>query len=139
MVYIDFKSNYNHSSDNFVKKSNISLSLVTVELPQNTNNVITTVTYKLLNTKTSRQLTVYCFTLRIITKKAGNYVTTKTLLHHRNRVRKIFRIGEKQCAPKGQARYVYVRGSVQWKGVYRVGGRYWGCKIRRFLLLGEIF
>ena len=53
-----------------------------------------------------------------------------------NRVRKIRRrktrlwkfrlIGERQCTLKGQARYVNVRGSVQWKGVYRVGGRYWG-------------
>ena len=31
-----------------------------------------------------------------------------------------------QCTLKGQARYVNVRGSVQWKGVYRVGNR--GCR-----------
>ena len=30
---------------------------------------------------------------------------------------------ERQCTPKGQAQYVNVRGSVLWKGVYRVGGR----------------
>ena len=30
-------------------------------------------------------------------------------------------IGERQCTPKGQARYVNVRGSVQWKGEYKVG------------------
>ena len=30
---------------------------------------------------------------------------------------------ERQCTPKGQARYVNVRGSVHWKGVYRVGDR----------------
>ena len=28
---------------------------------------------------------------------------------------------ERQCTPKGQARYVNVWGSVHWKGVYRVG------------------
>ena len=32
-------------------------------------------------------------------------------------------IGERQCTPKGQARYVNVQSSVQWKGVYRVVGR----------------
>ena len=30
---------------------------------------------------------------------------------------------ERQCTPKGQAWYVNVRGSVHWKGVYRVGDR----------------
>ena len=30
---------------------------------------------------------------------------------------------ERQCTLKGQARYVNVRGSVHWKGVYRVGDR----------------
>ena len=30
---------------------------------------------------------------------------------------------ERQCTPKGQARYVNVCGSVHWKGVYRVGDR----------------
>ena len=30
---------------------------------------------------------------------------------------------ERQCTLKGQARYVNVQGSVQWKGVYRVGER----------------
>ena len=29
---------------------------------------------------------------------------------------------ERQCTLKGQAWYVNVRGSVHWKGVYRVGG-----------------
>ena len=30
---------------------------------------------------------------------------------------------ERQCTPKEQARYANVRGSVHWKGVYRVGDR----------------
>ena len=30
---------------------------------------------------------------------------------------------ERQCTLEGQARYVNVRGSVHWKGVYRVGDR----------------
>ena len=30
---------------------------------------------------------------------------------------------ERQCTPKGQARYVNVQGSVHWKGVYGVGDR----------------
>ena len=30
---------------------------------------------------------------------------------------------ERQCTLKGKARYVNVRGSVHWKGVYRVGDR----------------
>ena len=30
---------------------------------------------------------------------------------------------ERQCTLKGQAWYVNVRGSVHWKGVYRVGDR----------------
>ena len=30
---------------------------------------------------------------------------------------------ERQCTPKGQARYVNVQGSVHCKGVYRVGER----------------
>ena len=30
---------------------------------------------------------------------------------------------ERQCTLKGQARYVNVRGSVHWKGVYRVEDR----------------
>ena len=42
------------------------------------------------------------------------------------RLRKFRLIGERQCTPKGQARYVNIRGSVQWKGVYMVGDRYWG-------------
>ena len=37
-------------------------------------------------------------------------------LHHRDRALK-----ERQCTLQGQARYVNVRGSVHWKGVYRVG------------------
>ena len=36
-------------------------------------------------------------------------------------LRKFRLIGARQCTPKGQARYVNVRGSVQWKGVYRGG------------------
>ena len=32
-------------------------------------------------------------------------------------------IGERQCTPKGQAWYVNVRDSVQWKIVCRGGGR----------------
>ena len=44
-------------------------------------------------------------------------------------VRKLFKLKndgkkeERQCTLKGQARYVNVRGSVHWKGVYRVGDR----------------
>ena len=30
---------------------------------------------------------------------------------------------ERQCTPKERARYVNVRGSVHWKGVYKVGDR----------------
>ena len=30
---------------------------------------------------------------------------------------------KRQCTLKGQARYVNVRGSVHWKGEYRVGDR----------------
>ena len=30
---------------------------------------------------------------------------------------------ERQCTLKGQAKYVNARGSVHWKGVYRVGDR----------------
>ena len=30
---------------------------------------------------------------------------------------------KRQCTLKGQARYVNVRGSVHWKGVYMVGDR----------------
>ena len=30
---------------------------------------------------------------------------------------------DRQCTLEGQARYVNVRGSVHWKGVYRVGDR----------------
>ena len=30
---------------------------------------------------------------------------------------------ERQCTLEGQARYVNVRGSVHWKGVYKVGDR----------------
>ena len=37
------------------------------------------------------------------------------------RLRKFRLIGKRQCTPKGQARYENVRGSVQWKEVYRVG------------------
>ena len=36
---------------------------------------------------------------------------------------------ERQCTLKEQAWYVNVRGSVHWKGVYKVWGRHWGCKI----------
>ena len=43
---------------------------------------------------------------------------------------------ERQCTLEGQAWYVNVRGSVHWKGVYRVRGRYWGCKI--FFLIFKI-
>ena len=44
-------------------------------------------------------------------------------------VRKLFKLKndgkkeERQCTLKGQAWYVNVRGSVHWKGVYRVGDR----------------
>ena len=36
---------------------------------------------------------------------------------------------ERQCTLKGQARYVNLRGSVHWKGVYRVGDRDLGVQI----------
>ena len=36
---------------------------------------------------------------------------------------------ERQCTPKGMARYVNVRGSVHLKGVYRVGDRDLGLQI----------
>ena len=39
------------------------------------------------------------------------------------------RIKKRQCTPKGQAWYVNVRGSVHWKGVYRVGDRDLGVQI----------
>ena len=32
----------------------------------------------------------------------------------------LFYLKERQCTLKGQARYVNVRGSVHWKGVYTV-------------------
>ena len=35
----------------------------------------------------------------------------------------LFYLKERQCTLKGQARYVNVRGSVHWKGVYTVGDR----------------
>ena len=38
---------------------------------------------------------------------------------------------ERQCTLKGQARYVNVRGSVHWKGVYRVGDRPEAAKLGR--------
>ena len=38
---------------------------------------------------------------------------------------------ERQCTLKGQARYVNVRGSVHWKGVYRVGDS--DLKVQNFL------
>ena len=43
---------------------------------------------------------------------------------------------ERQCTLKGQARYVNVRGSVHWKGVYRVGDRDLG--VQNFFLVFKI-
>ena len=41
---------------------------------------------------------------------------------------------ERQCTLEGQARYVDVRGSVHWKGVYRVGDRDLGVQNFFFLV-----
>ena len=49
--YIDIISKYSRSFDNFVGKLEYSLPIVIRELFQNTLNVITGVTYKLLNKK----------------------------------------------------------------------------------------
>ena len=56
-------------------------------------------------------------------------ISSKQVCRRKTRLRKFRLIGERQCTSKGQARYVNIRGSVQWKGVYRARGRYWGCKI----------
>ena len=52
-------------------------------------------------------------------------IRRKQVCRRKTRLRKFRLIGKRQCTPKGQARYVNVRGNVQWKGVYRVGSRYW--------------
>ena len=49
-------------------------------------------------------------------------IRRKQVCRRKTRLRNFRLIGERQCTPKGQARYVNVRGSVQWKRVYRVGG-----------------
>ena len=55
-------------------------------------------------------------------------IRRKQVCRRKTRLKKFRLIGERQCTPKGQARYVNVWGSVQWKGVYMVGGRYWGVR-----------
>ena len=48
-------------------------------------------------------------------------IRRKQVCRRKTHLRDFRLIGKRQCTPKGQARYVNVPGSVQWKGVYRVG------------------
>ena len=48
-------------------------------------------------------------------------IRRKQVCCRKTRLRNFRLIGERQCTPKGKARYVNVWGSVQWKGVYKVG------------------
>ena len=45
---------------------------------------------------------------------------------------------ERQCTLEGQARFVNVRGSVHWKGVYRVGDRDLGVQKGAYVLSGGL-
>ena len=44
-------------------------------------------------------------------------IRRKQVCRRKTRLRKFLLIGKRQCTPKGQARYVNVRGSVQWRRV----------------------
>ena len=59
-------------------------------------------------------------------------IRRKQVCRRKTRLRKFRLIGERQCTPKEQARYVNVRGSAQWKGVYRVGVDTGGAKYGDF-------
>ena len=76
--YIDIANRHSHSFDNSVSKLDVLLPLVTGELFQNTVDTITSVTYKLLNVKISRQSSL--LNKKFITNKAGNYKTVKDII-----------------------------------------------------------
>ena len=75
--------NYWYSFDYFVCKLNVSLPLVIEELSQNTVDLINSVAYKMFNVKILRQFIL--LSTKNSANNAGNYVTTKALLHHRTR------------------------------------------------------
>ena len=52
-----------------------------------------------------------------------NFGIIKVYVHKLFKLKNDGKKEERQCTLKGQARYVNVRGSVHWKGVYRVEDR----------------
>ena len=67
-------------------------------------------------------------TLNII--KRVRKIRRKQICRRKTRLRNFLLIGKRQCTPKGQARYVNVRGSVQWRRVFL-----WQTFLRRIFLV----